>query len=1039
MNPEILDMGSSGSEDSSAKRRVFVIEWLNNLFPGLDIPLEASEEELRVQLFDGRILCSIVNQLDPNSQANQRSSYVSSGKPWENVRRFLSAVDGMGLPKFTPDDLEHGPFSSVVDCLLSLRDRLNFDYSEGDVQVTANSMKGGNFQLSEVEKKSIFLEPRSDQVLHCPDLSEQSIASFNHVEHKFQEVFQLKHGHYSDAPAAKILENLRLNGLDNVPTHSLLNFINRVFDESIERKNGEIPLRAASLLRKVMQEIERRISMQAGHINNQNNFIKAREEKYQSRIRVLETLSSGTIEETQIMSNQLQLIKAQMAKVKESMKQEEQNVWKLMKEKENSSQMVLELKQDLETTKSTYEHKCQQLIIEANQNEARFQERIKEVEFYLSASTKRINELEAFSESKFRSWNKKKNVLNNFISFQLQSVKSLRMLSDSAKLEFMYSQRKWKEEMNIMEIKLKALGDAAENYHTVLAENRKLYNEVQELKGNIRVYCRIRPFLPDQNSKSTTINYVGENGELVLVNPSRQGKDGHRMFKFNKVLGPTATQVKVFLDIQPLIRSVLDGYNVCIFAYGQTGSGKTYTMSGPNLSSKEDWGVNYRALNDLFHISQVRRNAFVYEVGVQMVEIYNEQVRDLLSNDGSQKRLGIWSTSLPQGLAVPDASMFMVKSTSDVLELMQFGQTNRAVGSTALNERSSRSHSILTVHVRGIDLKSGSTSRGCLHLIDLAGSERVDRSKVTGDRLKEAQYINKSLSSLGDVIFALSQKSAHVPYRNSKLTQVLQTSLGGQAKTLMFVQVNPDVESYSETLSTLMFAERVSGVELGAAKSSKEGKDVKDLIEQVASLKCTIVRKDEEIEQLQQLKDLSSGSTKGYSLRKISSSPGVSSFGGMTEEDSGKILSFGDKDVPNPNILSVFNDKNSDADSQLSMLNGRKTTENCLTDYDIDGSFDEEWDGILSDDFGGDLFFEEAESSIYSSLDSAILSEAGKPSTTITEKIPKPPPRMPKLISQRTSLDLSSRAKSIDSLKSLGPKKVLLSQVSQSSVKPPKR
>jgi kinesin family protein C2/C3 len=136
---------------------------------------------------------------------------------------------------------------------------------------------------------------------------------------------------------------------------------------------------------------------------------------------------------------------------------------------------------------------------------------------------------------------------------------------------------------------------------------------------------------------------------------------------------------------------------------------------------------------------------------------------------------------------------------------MEIGQANRAVGSTALNERSSRSHrlvmpitsflymylsmasyseyficSILTVHVRGLDLKNGSTSRGCLHLIDLAGSERVEKSEATGDRLKEAQYINKSLSALGDVIFALSQKSAHVPYRNSKLTQVLQSSLGNQ-------------------------------------------------------------------------------------------------------------------------------------------------------------------------------------------------------------------------------------------------------------------
>lgn len=861
-------------------------------------------------------------------------------------------------------------------------------------------------------------------------LSEQSTASLNLVGDKFLEVFQLKQGHYSDIPAAKILEISGLNGLDNVPIHSLLNFVHQVTDESNKRKNGEIPLRAAGLLRKVTQEIGRRISMQAEHITNQNKLIKAREEKYQSKIRVLETLASGTNEETQILSNQLHLIKAQMTMLEERKKQEELHVWKLMKEKESSSQMILELKQDLETAKDTYEHGCQKLKAEANQNEARLQERISEVEFLLLASTKRINELEVFSESKFQSWNKKKNVLHDFISFQVPSVKSLRVLSDSIKVQFIKSQTKWREEMNNMGVKLKGLVDAAENYHTVLAENRKLYNEVQELKGNIRVYCRIRPFLTGQNSKSTTIDHVGENGELVLVNPARQGKDSHRMFKFNKVLGPTATQVKVFLDIQPLIRSVLDGYNVCIFAYGQTGSGKTYTMSGPNLCSKEEWGVNYRALSDLFHISQVRRNAFAYEVGVQMVEIYNEQVRDLLSNSGSQKRLGIWSTSQPHGLAVPDASMFLVKSTSDVLELMQFGQTNRAVGSTALNERSSRSHSILTIHVQGVDLKSGSTSRGCLHLIDLAGSERVDRSKVTGDRLKEAQYINKSLSSLGDVIFALSQKSAHIPYRNSKLTQVLQASLGGHAKTLMFVQVNPDVESYSETLSTLMFAERVSGVELGAAKSSKEGKDLKDLIEQVAALKCTVARKDEEIEQLRQLKDPSSWSPKSNSLGKASSSPGVSYL----------IESSGDKEVPDHNNVSESSDRNSDPGSQFSLLNGWKATENCYADDDIEGFFDDEADGMLTNEFDRDLLVGEgAECYANSSHDAEILSTAGKLPAVMVEKIPKPPPRIAKLLPQRTGLDLSRRAKSIDSLKSLVPKKPTSGQVTLSSSKQTKR
>lgn len=233
----------------------------------------------------------------------------------------------------------------------------------------------------------------------------------------------------------------------------------------------------------------------------------------------------------------------------------------------------------------------------------------------------------------------------------------------------------------------------------------------------------------------------------------------------------------VYSDIQPFIRSVLDGYNVCIFAYGQTGSGKTYMMSGPGAATEESWGVNYQALNDLFNMSESRSRAIMYEIWVQIVEIYNEQVRDLLSSDGSQKKLGISSISHASGLAVPDASMHLVRASSDVMELMDIGLKNRAVGATALNERSSCSHSVVTVHVRGTDVKTGSASHGNLHLVDLAGSERVDRSEVTGDRLKEAQHINKSVSALGDVIFALSQKSPHVPYCNSKLTQVLQSSL----------------------------------------------------------------------------------------------------------------------------------------------------------------------------------------------------------------------------------------------------------------------
>jgi kinesin family protein C2/C3 len=150
--------------------------------------------------------------------------------------------------------------------------------------------------------------------------------------------------------------------------------------------------------------------------------------------------------------------------------------------------------------------------------------------------------------------------------------------SVSIRHEILHCQKRWSEEICDLGQSLKVLTNAAENYHATLEENRKLFNEVQELKGNIRVHCRIRPFLPGEDQTSTTIEYVGDNGELILANPAKRGKEGHKLFKFNKVLGPSASQDEVFKEIQPLIRSVLDGYNVCIFAYGQTGSGKTYTM-----------------------------------------------------------------------------------------------------------------------------------------------------------------------------------------------------------------------------------------------------------------------------------------------------------------------------------------------------------------------------------------------------------------------------------------------------------------------------
>ncbi|KAG8503963.1 hypothetical protein CXB51_002248 [Gossypium anomalum] len=398
---------------------------------------------------------------------------------------------------------------------------------------------------------------------------------------------------------------------------------------------------------------------------------------------------------------------------------------------------------------------------------------------------------------------------------------------------------------NIRGSQVEEMSTAAVQYHKVVEENRKLYNMVQDLKGTSSI---IRPAFCA--GTRNVIDFIGEDGSLVISDPLKPKKDGRKVFQFNRVFGPSATQDDVFNDTQPLIRSVMDGYNVCIFAYGQTGSGKTYTMSGPSGGSTKDLGINYLALNDLFEISNQRKDIISYEIQVQMVEIYNEQIRDLLSEDSSSTKypfllnsLEIRSCSNDNGLSLPDATLHTVKSTSDVLNLMKYGEVNRVVCSTAINNRSSRSHSILTVHVHG-KYTSGNMLRSCLHLVDLAGSERVDKSEVTGDRLKEAQHINKSLSCLGDVVTALAQKNSHIPYRNSKLTLLLQDSLGGHAKTLMFAHVSPEEDSFGETLSTLKFARRVSTVELGAARLNKESSEVMQLKEQIENLKKALANKE---------------------------------------------------------------------------------------------------------------------------------------------------------------------------------------------------
>ena len=356
-----------------------------------------------------------------------------------------------------------------------------------------------------------------------------------------------------------------------------------------------------------------------------------------------------------------------------------------------------------------------------------------------------------------------------------------------------------------------------ERYKALRNENRQLYNTVQDLRGSIRVFCRVRPSgATGEVGAESAVEVNEQEGRLAAFSPKH---NKWHEYKFDRVFGEDSRQEEIYQETKPLVRSVLDGYNVCIFAYGQTGSGKTHTMSGSGAACD---GVNYRAFKDLFDQIEERAEEMEYTIRVQLVEIYNEVIRDLLGGDGDEvaahkTNLGLVATRC-SGSNLPDATQVVVDSAEEVAEVLAKGSRNRTVAETRMNARSSRSHQILTIIVEGMSVTTHARSIGCLHLIDLAGSERVSRSGATGVQLTEAQHINKSLTALGMVMQALAQKRDHIPFRDSKLTQLLADSLAGQAKSMMFMHVAPEESSVSESLSTLNFGRAVTEITLGAAK-----------------------------------------------------------------------------------------------------------------------------------------------------------------------------------------------------------------------------
>ncbi|XP_056381327.1 kinesin-like protein KIFC3 isoform X2 [Hyla sarda] len=347
-------------------------------------------------------------------------------------------------------------------------------------------------------------------------------------------------------------------------------------------------------------------------------------------------------------------------------------------------------------------------------------------------------------------------------------------------------------------------------YRRELFLRKECHNQLVRLRGNIRVLSRVRPITPEDGTGPGAQNVMTfDQDDDGILHVTNKGKT--QSFEFDKVFPPKTTQEEVFDEVSPLITSCLDGYNVCILAYGQTGSGKTYSMEGTPANP----GINQRALRLLLSVVSERSSSWEHHLSVSMVEIYNETLRDLLGSD-NQNSLDI--KMVPGGtgeLYVPGLTQHSVRNMQDLNKILELGHKQRATEHTNLNAYSSRSHALLILTAKGRETSTGICTTGKLYLVDLAGSERVSRSGAAGERLREAQCINRSLSALGDVFSAMRSQLAHVPYRNSKLTYLLQEALSRDGKALLLLQVSPVEQNVNESLCSLRFGDRVRSVELG--------------------------------------------------------------------------------------------------------------------------------------------------------------------------------------------------------------------------------
>ncbi|KAJ1399539.1 P-loop containing nucleoside triphosphate hydrolase [Sesbania bispinosa] len=349
---------------------------------------------------------------------------------------------------------------------------------------------------------------------------------------------------------------------------------------------------------------------------------------------------------------------------------------------------------------------------------------------------------------------------------------------------------------------------------SVINEKRRLFNDLLTSKGSIRVFCRTRPLFEDEGP--SVVEFPDD--YTIRVNTGDESlSNSKKDFEFDRVYGPHVGQAELFSDVQPMVQSALDGYNVSLFAYGQTHSGKTHTMEG----SSYDRGLYARCFEELFDLANSDTTASSqYKFCITVFELYNEQTTDLLVDSGK---------SMPKiSFGSPEYFIELVQEKVD--NPLDFSRVLKAAFQRRGNNplKINVSHLIVTMHIFYNNLITGENSYSKLSLVDLAGSEGVITEDDSGERITDLLHVMKSLSALGDVLSSLTSKKDVIPYENSVLTKLFADSLGGSSKTLMIVNVCPNASNLSETLLSLNFSARArnSALSLGNRDTIKKWRDV---------------------------------------------------------------------------------------------------------------------------------------------------------------------------------------------------------------------